>query len=83
VRCNVFDYSAVISATGRVSPCFFIPGPAQDVGRGELAQILNGDSMITLRDNIRSGGRPECARCVCSLWREPQQRAVSDFLMRG
>jgi len=83
VRCNVFDYSAVIGATGRVSPCFFIPGPAQDVGRGELAQILNGDSMITLRDDIRSGGRPECARCVCSLWREPQQRAASDFLMRG
>jgi Fe-coproporphyrin III synthase len=83
VRCNVFDYSAVIGATGRVSPCFFIPGPAQPMVQSELAQVLNSDSMIALREGIRSGGRPECARCVCSLWREPQQRAVSDFLMHG
>jgi Fe-coproporphyrin III synthase len=83
VRCNVFDYSVVIGATGRVSPCFFIPGPAQAIGESELAQAVNSDSMIALRQRIRSGERPECARCVCSLWREPQQRAVSDFLMRG
>lgn len=81
VRCNVFDYSAVIGATGRVSPCFFIPGPPGAIGQSDLPQLLNSDAMIELREVIRSGGRPECARCVCSLWREPQQRAVSDFLM--
>ena len=83
VRCNVFDYSVVVGATGRVSPCFFITGPGQGVGRDGLAQVLNGDSMLALRDQIRAGGRPECARCVCSLWREPEQRAVFDFLMCG
>ena len=83
VRCNVFDYSAVIDATGKVSPCFFIPGPPSGPGRGQLEPLLNGESMSALRDEIRSGARPECARCVCSLWREPQQRAASDFLMRG
>ncbi len=82
VRCNVFDYSAVIGATGRVSPCFFISGPEKDISRGGLAKALNGDSMIALREEIRSGGHAECARCVCSLWREPEQRTVSDFLMR-
>jgi len=82
VRCNVFDYSAVISATGRVSPCFFIPGPPQAIGRNDLRQVLNADPMIALRERIRSGERPECARCVCSLWRESQERAVADFLMR-
>ena len=82
VRCNVFDYSAVIGATGRVSPCFFIPGPPQPIGRNDLRQVLNADPMIALRERIRSGERPECARCVCSLWREPQERADADFLMR-
>ena len=82
VRCNVFDYSAVIGATGRVSPCFFIPGPSHATGQSDLAQLLNSDSMIALREVIRAGERPECARCVCSLWREPEQRAVSDFLMQ-
>lgn len=82
VRCNVFDYSAVVGATGRVSPCFFISGPPQPGGARPLEQALNSDEMIGLRERIRSGARPECARCVCSLWREPQQRQVADFLMR-
>jgi Fe-coproporphyrin III synthase len=81
VRCNVFDYSAVIGATGRVSPCFFIPGPAEELASAGLARALNDDPMVTLREQIRSGARAECARCVCSLWRAPEQRATTDFLM--
>lgn len=82
VHCNVFDYSAVIDATGHVSPCFFISGPPQPAGTARLGQTLNSEAMIRLRDRIRSGARAECARCVCSLWREPQQREAADFLMR-
>ena len=82
VRCNVFDYSVVIGATGRVNPCFFIPGPPAPSESGDLARALNGDSMVALREVIRSGRRRECARCVCALWREPEQRSVADFLMR-
>jgi Fe-coproporphyrin III synthase len=82
VHCNVFDYSAVIGATGHVSPCFFISGPPQPGGPAHLGQALNSEKMIGLRARIRSGSRAECARCVCSLWREPQEREVADFLMR-
>ena len=74
--------TAVIGATGRVSPCFFIPGPPQAAASNELSELLNGAGMIRLREAIRSGTRPECGRCVCSLWREPQERTVADFLMR-
>jgi Fe-coproporphyrin III synthase len=83
VRCNVYEYSAVIGATGHVSPCFFISGPPQVPWRGDLGQNLNSEPMVALRRHIRAGARPECPRCVCSLWREPQQRADADFLMRG
>lgn len=82
VHCNVFDYSAVIGATGRVSPCFFISGPAQPHAPAPLAQALNSAEMIALRERIRSGARAECARCVCSLWREPQERQAADFLLQ-
>ncbi|HKT73601.1 MAG TPA: radical SAM protein [Steroidobacteraceae bacterium] len=81
VRCNVPEYSAVISATGRVSPCFFIPGPLA-AREDELQAALNSHSMLALRREIRAGARPECTRCVCSLWREPDARAPSDFLLR-
>jgi len=82
VRCNVFDYSAVVGATGLVSPCFFIAGPPQEANRGDLAAALNAAPMRALRGAIRAGERAECARCVCSLWREPAERATADFLMR-
>jgi len=83
VRCNVFEYSAVIGATGRVSPCFFISGPPGAICRDNLEEVLNDASMNTLREGIRAGTRAECARCVCSLWRDPDRRGVADFLPRG
>ncbi len=75
VRCNAPEFSAVIDAGSRVHPCFFIPGPA--VAGDGLAAVLEDDAMVALRRDIRGGRRPECARCVCSLWREPGADAAS------
>ena len=83
VRCNVFEYSAVVGASGQVSPCFFISGPQHGHAPAGLEAVLNQDSMMALREDIRTGTRAECARCVCSLWREPDERAVAHFLPRG
>jgi Fe-coproporphyrin III synthase len=82
VRCNAPEFSAVIDARGQVNPCFFIPGPTEARLQDELGDVLNGDSMLALRADIRAGGRSECATCVCSLWREAGSRAASDFLLR-
>jgi Fe-coproporphyrin III synthase len=78
VRCNAPEFSAVIGATGRVQPCFFIAGPAHapmlgagaaTASDGALAAALNCDGMAALRAAIRAGKRSECRTCVCSLWR--------------
>jgi len=82
VRCNAPEFSAVINARGQVNPCFFIPGPASSHWRGGLQSALNDEPMRTLRGRIRAGARPECARCVCSLWRDPERREVPDFLLQ-
>jgi MoaA/NifB/PqqE/SkfB family radical SAM enzyme len=79
VRCNAPEFSAVIGAEGQLSPCFFISGPTGVVSGDDLESVLNGDPMVELRENIRAGARAECARCVCSLWREPGS-SISDFL---
>ena len=78
VRCNAPEFSAVIGATGRVQPCFFISGPSdarlstagEQLG-GDLAGVLNSSGMSTLRTAIRDGRRAECKTCVCSMWRDP------------
>lgn len=82
VRCNAPEFSAVINARGQVSPCFFIAGPGSSVQQSDLEAVLNSDPMSDLRERIRAGERPECARCVCSLWRDPDSRETSDFLLR-
>lgn len=78
VRCNAPEFSAVVGASGRVQPCFFIAGPPEAqlsaAGArpgGDLAELLNGGGMRALRTAIRDGRRPECKTCVCSLWRNP------------
>jgi MoaA/NifB/PqqE/SkfB family radical SAM enzyme len=78
VRCNAPEVSAVIDAKGRLSPCFFISGPADAGWRDDLGEALNADSMVGLREDIRAGARPECAKCVCSLWRDPDSLTVPD-----
>jgi MoaA/NifB/PqqE/SkfB family radical SAM enzyme len=77
VRCNAPEFSAVIGATGRVQPCFFIQGPAAarlavDPSDSEygLEQVLHRADMAELRSAIRGGARSECKTCVCSMWRD-------------
>ncbi|HME39140.1 MAG TPA: radical SAM/SPASM domain-containing protein [Steroidobacteraceae bacterium] len=79
VRCNAPEFSAVIGATGRVQPCFFIAGPADvrlsETGTrlgGDLPGVLNSSAMSALRTAIRDGRRAECKTCVCSMWRDPR-----------
>jgi Fe-coproporphyrin III synthase len=74
VRCNAPEFSAVIGATGRVQPCFFIDGPldgrVSETG-SQLPGVLNSGAMSGLRTAIREGRRSECKTCVCSMWRDP------------
>jgi MoaA/NifB/PqqE/SkfB family radical SAM enzyme len=77
VRCNAPEFSAVIGATGRVQPCFFISGPADAqisaAAAGvatDLDTVLNGGGMSAIRAAIRDGRRAECKTCVCSMWRD-------------
>lgn len=67
VRCNAPEFSAVVTAAGQVRPCFFIPGPSSE---GDPGALLESDSMMALRGAIDRGERPECATCVCPLWRD-------------
>jgi MoaA/NifB/PqqE/SkfB family radical SAM enzyme len=82
VRCNAPEFSAVITAAGRVQPCFFIEGPpdarltravAARVADapGALVNVLNRVDVAALRTQIRAGARAECKTCVCTLWRDP------------
>ena len=78
VRCNAPEFSAVIGATGRVQPCFFIPGPPDAEAWGDFRSALDSEGMAARREEIRAGQRPECSTCVCSMWREPDRSTGVD-----
>jgi MoaA/NifB/PqqE/SkfB family radical SAM enzyme len=80
VRCNAPEFSAVVGTDGRVQPCFFIPGPALQAPLTPLETALNSEAMMALREDIRGLRRAECARCVCSMWRDPEAFDAWDFL---
>jgi hypothetical protein len=75
VRCNAPEFSAVVGVDGGVAPCFFIPGLAASSASG-IAASLAAAPMVELRRAIRAGERPECQRCVCSMYREPAELAA-------
>ena len=81
VRCNAPEFSAVVGVTGRVQPCFFIQGPTSAAESPGLESALNSAAMMELRADIRERRRPECARCVCSMWRSPATFADEGFLL--
>jgi len=95
VRCNAPRFSAVIGADGQVQPCYFIQSPVDSRQvlassdhalrsvisdpSSNLYDRLNAPEMIALRRDIRQGKRPECTRCVCSLYRPPHALLLSQL----
>ncbi|HET7607681.1 MAG TPA: radical SAM protein [Gammaproteobacteria bacterium] len=83
VRCNAPEFSAVVGVDGRVAPCFFIPAATLAPRAPDLAASFASGPARALRTAIRAGRRRECARCVCSMWREPAALASEAFLLRA
>jgi MoaA/NifB/PqqE/SkfB family radical SAM enzyme len=79
VRCNAPEFSAVVGAEGRVAPCFFIPPPELAPRAPDLVASLASEPARALRAEIRAGKRPECATCVCSMWRDPEALTADAF----
>lgn len=72
-RCNAPHFSTVVEVDGTLRPCYFLPAYGRLVPEGPpLAQMLNSDPALALRQAYRSGRRPECERCVCPLYKGPR-----------
>jgi MoaA/NifB/PqqE/SkfB family radical SAM enzyme len=78
VRCNAPEFSAVVGVEGQVSPCFFIAGTGASTRAGLVAALAD-DALRAQRAAIAAGKRPECERCVCSMWRDPATFSAEFF----
>ena len=64
--CNAPWVSAVVEVDGSVRPCFFHRSIG-NIHDSDLDRIVNGESAMDFRHNLRVRDNPICQRCVCSL----------------
>ncbi|MFQ3534355.1 MAG: radical SAM protein [Aggregatilineales bacterium] len=67
-RCNAPQLSVVVEVDGKLRPCYFLPNGGS-VAEQPLRSALNDPALRALRRAYRRAERPECARCVCPLYR--------------
>ena len=79
VRCNAPHLSAVIQVDGTLRPCYFLPVMARVGSNGTgshsftpLREAINAPEALALRRAYQKGERPECASCVCPLYKGPR-----------
>lgn len=70
VRCNAPHTSMVIEVDGTVRPCYFLPQTGKWKADTSLRDQINSDAAVAMRKAYRNGERPECARCVCPLYKD-------------
>lgn len=72
-RCNAPHFSTVVEVDGTLRPCYFLPayGRLKPSGEG-LSEAINWQAAQDLRRAYRKGQRPECATCVCPLYKSPR-----------
>ncbi len=71
-RCNAPHLSSVVEVDGSLRPCYFLPRVGSIGADGSLSAVLNTEAAVSMRTAYRTGGRPECERCVCSLYQGPR-----------
>jgi MoaA/NifB/PqqE/SkfB family radical SAM enzyme len=76
--CNAPQVSAVISSSGALLPCFFLPSFA-DLRQGDLARVLNLENIRATREAVRERSPDRCRTCVCTLHVSPAAALADRF----
>jgi len=76
--CNAPDVSLVITSTGDVHPCFFLPKFA-NTRSGSIRTIMNDPVIKKTRKDVRSMKPERCQKCVCTLYTSPVNALKDNF----
>jgi MoaA/NifB/PqqE/SkfB family radical SAM enzyme len=77
-HCNAPMVSTVITSTGDVLPCYFLP-PVGNIRKAPLADILNAEGIRSTRNAVRAGTPAPCKTCVCTLNVRPSRALMGRF----
>jgi len=77
-ECNAPSVSMVITSTGEVLPCYFLPSFGS-VRTQPLSILLNTPEILTTRADVRGYRLKECQHCVCTLKVRPFNALLDAF----
>lgn len=75
-HCNAPNVSAVITSTGDVLPCYFLPSYG-NIRQNILSSIVNSESICQTRTEVKAYTLKQCQQCVCTL-QVPFRNALLD-----
>jgi MoaA/NifB/PqqE/SkfB family radical SAM enzyme len=64
--CNAPMVSAVITSTGEIQPCFFLPSFG-NIRKSPVKELINHSSVKETRNKVRRYELERCKTCVCTL----------------
>jgi len=76
--CNAPMVSVVISSTGELLPCYFLP-PFGSVRKNALEQEVNSEKIRDTRISVRAYTLDRCQKCVCTLEVSPMTAFAGRF----
>ncbi len=76
--CNAPMVSAVITSTGAMRPCFFLPAMG-NVRTSDVGTIVNSASARGTRKEVKSCTPGSCTTCVCTLHVSPAAALFGQF----
>jgi len=78
VHCNAPNVSTVITSTGEMQPCFFLP-QFGNVRNDSFNSLLNNSIIRKTRNDVKNYSLERCKTCVCSLHIQPFAALLDPF----
>lgn len=76
--CNAPMVSVVITSTGDLLPCYFLPRFG-NIRQTALPDLINGGEIRSMRREVRAGTPGPCKTCVCTLNVRPARALLGRF----
>lgn len=76
--CNAPNVSAVITSTGDIHPCFFLPSYG-NVRSSSPESLMNSPLIRRVRRQVKANALDRCRTCVCTLHVQPHAALFNRF----
>ena len=76
--CNAPMVSAVITSTGNIHPCFFLPSYG-NIRKNAFNELINSPAIINTRKQVKKMEPVRCKECVCTLYISPKNALFDNF----